>query len=214
MCPLWRSFPTVNPVHRSVRKSATILTVLVFFAGILLIAAIDQLIPEEDNPHEIKDPAHFMEHHQFQKSNSSLMRTGVFTALALAIHNFPEGLATFITALDNPTLAIPIVVPIALHNIPEGISDSVPIYFATGSCRKAFLYSSLSGLAEPVGALVGYLLLMPCLNDALEGIIFAAVGGIMVFFPLMNCYPQLRPSASITYPYSALSLGWPSWQSA
>lgn len=172
-------------------RAATILAVLGFFVGIIIIAVIDQLIPEEENPHEIKDPAHFMEHQpsQLEKSKGSLMRTGVFTALALAIHNFPEGLATFITALDSPTMAIPIVVAIAIHNIPEGISVSVPIYFATGSRRKAFLYSFLSGLAEPIGALVGYLILMPFLNDTVEGFVFAAVAGIMVFISIDELLP-------------------------
>lgn len=172
-------------------RAATILAVLGFFVGIIIIAVIDQLIPEEENPHEIKDPSHFMEHHpsQLEKSKGSLMRTGVFTALALAIHNFPEGLATFITALESPTMAIPIVVAIAIHNIPEGISVSVPIYFATGSRRKAFLYSFLSGLAEPFGALVGYLILMPFLNDTVEGFVFAAVAGIMVFISIDELLP-------------------------
>ncbi|KAF5071615.1 zinc transporter ZupT [Proteiniclasticum sp. QWL-01] len=176
--------------HGRSPKTATTLTVIGFFVGIALIAVIDQLIPEEENPHEIKDPASFMEHHESQRhSKSSLMRTGVFTALAIGIHNFPEGLATFITALDNPTLAIPIVVAIAIHNIPEGISVSVPIYFATGSRRKAFLYSFLSGLAEPLGALVGYLILMPFLNDTVEGFVFAAVAGIMVFISIDELLP-------------------------
>ena len=84
-----------------------------------------------------------------------LMRMGVFTAVAIAIHNFPEGLATFVSALQEPSIAIPIVFAIAIHNIPEGIAVSVPIYQATGSKRKAFLYSFLSGLAEPAGALLG-----------------------------------------------------------
>lgn len=174
-------------------RAATLLTVVGFFVGIAIIALIDQLIPEEENPHEIKDPSHFMEHQPSQllkdKSKSSLMRTGVFTALALAIHNFPEGLATFITALESPRLAIPIVIAIAIHNIPEGISVSVPIYFATGSRRKAFLYSFLSGLAEPIGALVGYLILMPFLNDTLEGFVYAAVAGIMVFISIDELLP-------------------------
>ncbi len=172
-------------------RMATILTVAGFFVGIILIALIDQLIPEDENPHEIKDPSHFMEHQpsQLNKSPASLMRTGVFTALALAIHNFPEGLATFITALESPRLAIPIVVAIAIHNIPEGISVSVPIYFATGSRRKAFMYSFLSGLAEPLGATVGYLILMPFLNDTVEGFVYAAVAGIMVFISIDELLP-------------------------
>ncbi|OJT71610.1 zinc transporter ZupT, partial [Clostridioides difficile] len=91
--------------------------------------------------------------------NKSLLRTGIFTAMAIAIHNFPEGLATFISALDDVTIAIPIAIAIAIHNIPEGISVSVPVYYATGDKKKAFYYSFLSGMSEPLGAIIGYVLL-------------------------------------------------------
>ena len=122
-------------------------TVAAFFGGMLVIAVIDKLIPEEENPHEVKSVE------EEETTNAGrLMRMGVFTALAIAIHNFPEGLATFVSAMQEPGLAIPIVVAIAIHNIPEGIAVSVPIYQATGSRSKAFRYSFLSGLAEPLGA--------------------------------------------------------------
>jgi len=124
--------------------------------------------------------------------NQKLLRMGLFTAIAISIHNLPEGLATFIAALQEPKVAIPIAVAIAIHNIPEGIAVSVPIYFATGSRRKAFLYSFLSGLTEPVGALLGYLVLMPIMSDALMGIIFALVAGIMVFISLDELLPSAR----------------------
>lgn len=117
---------------------------------------------------------------------------GLFTALAITIHNFPEGLATFVAALQEPQLAIPIVIAIALHNIPEGIAVSVPIYYATGSKKKAFFYSFLSGFSEPVGALVGYLILLPFMNAVLTGIIFALVAGIMVFIALDELLPSAR----------------------
>ena len=124
-------------------------------------------------------------------SNKKLLRMGMFTALAVGIHNFPEGLATFVAALQEPTIAIPIAVAIAIHNIPEGIAVSVPVYYATGSRKKAFLYSFLSGLSEPIGALVGYLILMPIMSDVVFGIIFAGVAGIMVYISL----DELLPSA-------------------
>ena len=120
------------------------------------------------------------------------MRMGFLTALALAIHNFPEGLATFVAALQSPSLAIPIVVAIAIHNIPEGIAVSVPIYQATHSKKKAFTYSFLSGLAEPIGALVGWFVLMPFMNDMVYGLIFASVAGIMVFISLDELLPAAR----------------------
>lgn len=160
--------------------------VLSFFGGMLLIAIIDKFIPKAENPHELHN-VEDVDNEALKKGN--LMRMGVFTALAIAIHNFPEGLATFVVALKEPTLAIPIAIAIALHNIPEGIAVSVPIYYATGSKRKAFFYSFLSGLAEPIGALVGYLILMPFLNDVILGILFAGVAGIMVFISLDELLP-------------------------
>lgn len=161
-------------------------SVLSFFGGMLLIALIDKLIPKAQNPHEF---------HAFKKNEKEsidkkqLMRMGVFTALAITIHNFPEGIATFITALQAPDIAIAIAIAIAIHNIPEGIAVSVPIYYATGSKRKAFFYSFLSGLAEPAGAIVGYLILMPFLSETLFGVVFAMVAGIMVFISLDELLP-------------------------
>lgn len=169
-------------------------TVLSFFGGIALIAVIDKLIPAEKNPHEMKpiSPDGEVAEHSEGSKSKHLMRTGVFTALAIAIHNFPEGLATFVSALQDPSIAIPIVVAIAIHNIPEGIAVSAPIYQATGSKKKAFLYSFLSGLAEPLGALIGWLILMPIMNDVIYGIIFAAVAGIMVFISVDELLPAAR----------------------
>ncbi|HNS47869.1 MAG TPA: zinc transporter ZupT, partial [Bacteroidales bacterium] len=162
-------------------------TVLAFFAGMLLIAIIDKLIPSYENPHELRR-VEAIETGQPER-NQKLMRMGVFTALAIGIHNFPEGLATFMAALTKPELGIAIAVAIAIHNIPEGIAVSVPIYFATGSKRKAFLLSFLSGLSEPVGAMVGYLILLPFLSPMLFGLLFAGVAGIMVFISLDELLP-------------------------
>ncbi len=163
-------------------------TIASFFGGILFIALIDKLIPSVENPHEIKK----VEDMGKKNSDSKLMRMGLFTALAIGIHNFPEGLATFIAALDDLELGIAIAVAIAIHNIPEGIAVSVPVYFATGSRKKAFALSFLSGLAEPIGAIVGYLLLMPFMNDMVFGILFASVAGIMVFISLDELLPAAR----------------------
>lgn len=154
-------------------------TVAAFFGGMLFIGIIDKLIPDDKNPHEFKQMRD-----TGYPGERNLMRTGLFTALAIAIHNFPEGLATFVSALQDPSIAIPIVVAIAIHNIPEGIAVSVPIYYATGSKKKAFLLSFASGLSEPLGALIGFLVLMPFMNDVVFGSIFAGVAGIMVFISL------------------------------
>jgi ZIP family zinc transporter len=165
------------------------LTVGSFFGGIALIAIIDKLIPSVENPHEIRLVE---EVDQIPQNNKKLMRMGVFTALAIAIHNFPEGLATFTAALTDPSLGIAIAVAIAIHNIPEGIAVSVPIVYATGNKKKAFTLSFLSGLAEPIGALVGYLILMPFLTDLTFGILFAGVAGIMVFISIDELLPAAR----------------------
>lgn len=170
-------------------KAGSWVTVAAFFGGILFIAFIDKLIPKEKNPHHITK----VENMAIDKpASAKLLRMGLFTALAVGIHNFPEGLATFISALQAPSIAIPIVIAIAIHNIPEGIAVSVPIYYATGNKKKAFLYSFLSGLAEPVGALIGYLILMPFISNSMFGIVFAAVAGIMVFISLDELLPSAR----------------------
>lgn len=117
---------------------------------------------------------------------------GTLTALAIAIHNFPEGLATFTAALKDPSLGVAIAVAIAIHNIPEGIAVSIPVYYATGSKKKAFLLSFLSGLSEPLGALIGYSILFFFFNDLIFGVLFAAVAGIMVFISLDELLPAAR----------------------
>ena len=169
---------------------ATWITVAAFFGGILLIGIIDKLVPSFENPHEIRGIEE-MGSEQVSDKNRKLLRMGMFTALAIAIHNFPEGLATFAAALSDPALGLSIAVAIAIHNIPEGISVSVPIYYATGSKKKAFYYSFLSGVAEPVGALIGYFILLNFFSDFIFGILFAGVAGIMVFISL----DELLPSA-------------------
>lgn len=167
-----------------------------FFAGMLIIALIDKLIPEEMNPHEmLHHPDKSMDDLGAAKAGardySSLGRTGMFTAIAIAIHNFPEGMATFTAALSDPSLGIAIAGAIAIHNIPEGISVAVPIYYATGDKKKAFMHSFLSGLAEPLGAIAAFTLLRPFFSPALMGILFGIVAGVMVFISL----DELLPSA-------------------
>ena len=165
-------------------------TVIAFFAGMLLIGLIDKLVPSFENPHEprlIEEMANGAEY----KKKSELLRMGMFSALAIAIHNFPEGLATFTSAIQDPALGLSIAIAIAIHNIPEGIAVSVPIFHATGSKKRAFSLSFLSGLTEPIGALVGYFILFNVFNEIMFGIIFAAVAGIMVFIS----FDELLPTA-------------------
>lgn len=165
-----------------------LITTVAFFAGIGLIALIDKFIPDEENPHEMHDLSD-IEDMAEKKKKDELYRMGMFSALAVAIHNFPEGLATFIGALEDPAMGISIGIAIAIHNIPEGIAVSVPIYYATGDKKKALFYSFLSGISEPIGALVGLFLLRQFLNEAMFGIIFAMVAGIMVYISLDELLP-------------------------
>lgn len=167
------------------------ITVISFFGGMLIIALIDKFIPEQGNPHELRK-VEDMNKPVGDTQNADLMKMGVFTALAIGIHNFPEGIATFTSALQDPGLGIAIAFAIAIHNIPEGVAVAVPIYYATGDKKKAFKLSFLSGLSEPIGALVAFLILMPFLNDIMFGVIFAAVAGIMVFISLDELLPAAK----------------------
>ncbi|EKQ8576499.1 zinc transporter ZupT [Campylobacter jejuni] len=188
---------------------AELLGLACFFGGILISLLIDKLIPEDVNPHEPKEdlselkicplpqkgqnPPKFHPGEKLHQINTkALKRTGIFTALAIAIHNFPEGFVTFISSLDNLTLGIAIAIAVAIHNIPEGLAVSLPIYHATGDKKKAFIYSTLSGFAEPLGAFVGVLILLPFIGDLTLAISFAVIAGIMVFISLDELLPAAK----------------------
>ncbi|WP_283785040.1 zinc transporter ZupT [Campylobacter jejuni] len=188
---------------------AELLGLACFFGGILISLLIDKLIPEDVNPHEPKEdlselkicplpqkgqnPPKFHPGEKLHQINTkALKRTGIFTALAIAIHNFPEGFATFISSLDNLTLGIAIAIAVAIHNIPEGLAVSLPIYHATGDKKKAFIYSALSGFAEPLGAFFGALILLPFIGDLTLAISFAIIAGIMIFISLDELLPAAK----------------------
>ena len=157
---------------------------LAFFGGILAMFLIDALIPHD----------YMGEHHhtEEEKRQGQLLKTGLFVALGIGIHNFPEGMAAFAGALEDPALGIAIAVAIAIHNIPEGLAVSAPVYAATGSRGKAFLWSFLSGVAEPIGAGLAALVLMPFLSEMVLGFVLASVAGIMVFISLDELVPVAR----------------------
>ena len=175
-------------IHCCGKLNGTLYSNIAFFGGILLIAIIDRLIPSFENPHEMR-AVEEMTDEKRKKSNNKLYRTGILTALVVAIHNFPEGIATFMTAMNDVTVGIAIAVAIAIHNIPEGIAVSVPIYFAIKNRKKAFWLSFLSGLAEPVRAILGYFVFRTIFNDSTFGLIFAGVAGIMVYISLDELLP-------------------------
>lgn len=162
-----------------------LITIVSFFCGMFLIMLINKIVPESN----FKD----------NSGSNSLYRVGVFTALVLAVHNFPEGFATFVSAIYNSTLGIAITVALAIHNIPEGMSIAVPIYYATGSRKKAFFYSFLTGLVEPLGAIIGYLIFGAILNEVTFGIIFGVVAGIMIYISLFELIPSALKNGEDKY---------------
>lgn len=163
-----------------------ILSISAFFIGVIFIGIIDIIIPKEKNPHDFKLSSEVIG----VRKDAVLMRAGLFTALAIGIHNFPEGLATFGAALINIKLGVMIALAIAIHNIPEGISVSVPIFYATGDKKKAFFYSFLSGISEPIGAVIGFLILLPFLSEMVITSLMAFVAGIMVYISLDELLPM------------------------
>lgn len=167
-------------------KIGGLYTIIGFFGGMLMIKLINKLVPTNIGIKPAKD----------SKMKANLFRMGLFTAIVIAIHNFPEGIATFASSLHSLVHGIPIVVAIAIHNIPEGISVSVPIYYATDNKSKAFCYSLLSGMAEPLGALIGFLVLMPFMSDAIFGFLYSAIAGIMAFISLDELLPAANEYGS------------------
>ncbi len=158
---------------------------IAFFAGIALIGLIDMLVPEVENPHHYQ----VIEGDTAVGVNHALMRTGLMTALAIGLHNLPEGLATFSSTIADVRLGLFIAAAIAIHNVPEGIAVSIPIFYATGNKNKAFVYSFLSGLSEPAAAVVGYFVLMPFLTPTLLAFLLAFVAGIMIYISLDELLP-------------------------
>jgi ZIP family zinc transporter len=169
---------------------------ILFFVGIGIAAMIDYLVPQDVNPHQLKsnDDLEVLKegHGSSLLSKSALRRTGIFTAIAIAIHNFPEGFATFVSALDDVSLGVVIAVAIAIHNIPEGMAVSLPIYHATGDKKSSFWYAFSSGLAEPLGAVIGFFLLLPIMGELTLGITFGIVAGLMIYISLDELLPAAR----------------------
>lgn len=182
----------------------------VFFLSMFACVFIDKIVPSDVNPHEIREESQYdelkfcllsekelhIENNNKIKKKSVLKRTGIFTALAIGLHNFPEGFATFASSLESLKLGLIIAIAVAIHNIPEGIAVSLPIYHATGDKRRAFIYSALSGFAEPIGAVVGALLILPFFGAQSIAISFAFVSGVMIFISFDELFPVAKNYAS------------------
>lgn len=169
-------------------KDAYTWTTILFFCGVGLLAVIDRLIP---NPHN-----EFVKLSSPDLDKKYLARVGLLAALAITVHNFPEGMATFFATLDNPVVGAPLAIAIAVHNIPEGVSIAIPVYYATGSKGKALLACCLSALAEPIGAALGYFVLAPFLTPFVFGSVFGVIAGAMVFLALDELLPSAKRYAS------------------
>ncbi|MBN2452927.1 MAG: zinc transporter ZupT [Candidatus Omnitrophica bacterium] len=174
---LYVSFVELLP--SSIKNIGALNANIAFFGGIMLVMIIDFLIPHEYIEEKISTGTH----------DKKLMAAGVFTAIGIGIHNFPEGMAVFVSALVDIKLGVALAIAIALHNIPEGIAVAMPIFYATKSRGKAFWYSFLSGFAEPAGAVVAILILMPFLTPAVLSFSLAFVAGIMVFISFDELLP-------------------------
>ncbi len=157
-----------------------------FIIGIVVAILIDYFLPDHIDPDELANPEAPCAHRH------KIKRAGLLTAIAICVHNFPEGMATFLTTTQNVTLGISVGLAIAIHNIPEGIAVALPIYHVTGKKRYAMLYAALSGITEPIGALIGMVLFSLFLPQVLVGILLAAVAGIMIYLSFDTLLPLSR----------------------
>lgn len=172
-------------LNYSFYKGVTI-TLLSFGLGFILVWIINKLM---------------------SKSNDSLYKLGILSMIALMLHNFPEGIATFMGSVKDTTLGIKLAIAIMLHNIPEGISIAVPIYYATNSKKKAFFNTLLSGIAEPLGAIITYLILNHYVTDLMLNITLLLVAGIMITLSIQEMFPKVLKYHKDKYIYLGLIFG-------
>ncbi|MGL5351846.1 MAG: zinc transporter ZupT [Clostridium sp.] len=161
--------------------SGIFFSLLFLIIGAFIAMLIDSFIPSEDKSNSTNIT-----------NDSKLFRVGFVSMIALMLHNFPEGIATYVSAYEDTALGIYIAVAIALHNIPEGISIAMPIYYSTGSKLKAFKYTFYSGIAEPAGAIIAFIFLKPFINEIILSVIFAIVSGIMLYIAFAELIPAAR----------------------
>lgn len=180
----WKAYSSFSEIYPD--KAAYSTATLAFFCGVILLVLIDRLIP---NPHnELTSPDN--------KDKSKLGRLGFLAAFAITAHNFPEGMATFFATLEDPVVGTSLAVAIGVHNVPEGISIAIPVYYATNDKKITFIACLFSGLAEPVGALIGYLVLSQFLTPFVFGSVFGVIAGAMVFLAMDELLPTAKRYSS------------------
>ena len=166
---------------------AALWSVLFLVAGMGLAILFDKMVPGGEHPHHHADlPFEEVPH------KHKLMRLGVISVIAIALHNIPEGIATFIASYNNTMLGVSLTFAVIAHNIPEGIALAAPIYYSTGKKSKAFLATLFAGLALPLGALLTWLFLAPVINDFLLGSMYALVAGLMIYISFDELLPAAR----------------------
>lgn len=169
---------------------------LLWAGGALLVGALSVVVIDKVIPHEV-NPAELGGGEQLDRINAGeldaqLLRSGMLLALVVGLHNLPEGLATFVSTLKEPTGGITLAVAIAIHNVPEGLAVAAPIYAATRSKAQAMIWATLSGLAEPVGAVMGYLALRAVIPEEWLVISLALVAGMMLAVSFLELLPAAR----------------------
>lgn len=162
---------------------------LAFFGGVMLVVLLDRFVP---NPHATLNT----QSQTLTAPSESIRRVGIMAAIAITAHNVPEGMATFFAALDDPVVGLPLAIAIAIHNIPEGVSIAIPVYYATGSKKTALFATAGSAMAEPLGALIGYLVLAPFLTPVVYAVTFGIIAGVMVFLALDELLPAAKKYAT------------------
>lgn len=164
--------PESLTMFQSTSKNSIFLNIMVFIIiGLIIPLFIDKILPNKLD------------------QNSKLYKLGIFTMVAIIIHNIPEGIATYISSETNIKLGISITIAIAMHNIPEGISIAMPVYYATKNKKKAIGLTFLSGMSEPLGAVLAFLFLKPVISNTIMGGLFAIIAGIMTYISIIELLP-------------------------
>ena len=191
---IFLSFTDILPsaeemLHQNFPNNHNWIAYLGFIIGIFIAVLIDYFIPDHINEKDLLHP-------DVVSIDKRMQRAGLLTAVAICVHNFPEGMATFLTASHDLTLGISVAIAIAIHNIPEGIAVALPIYHSTGKKRYATLYAALSGISEPIGAIIGMILLHFFMPQIMIGVAMAAVAGIMIYISFDTLLPLAKEYGS------------------